>query len=199
MKVELRGLADLRAFIPSVSEQLPFATAKALTRTAQAAQSKVKVGLSEHLDRPTPFTKKSIGIKWATKTNLQSRIFVKDIQHDYLKYQIEGGTRKPKPGNRVVLIPWKAKRNQYGNIARKYIDNLLAKSNVFSGVVTIGGKEVPGIWEHNRTGLVLRVAYEKQAVYKPRFPFYKIGTDEGLRVWKSEFEKALDEALESAG
>ncbi len=69
---------------------------------------------------------------------------------------------------------------------------------MFSGVVTIGGKEVPGIWEHNRNGLVLRVAYEKQAKYKPRFPFYKIGMDEGLKVWKTEFEKALDQALATA-
>jgi hypothetical protein len=79
-------------------------------------------------------------------------------------------------------------------MTRNKIQTLLAKPNVFSGTV----RGIPGIWERTAKGLVLRVAYEKKARYRPRYLFYEIGINEGLKVWKGNFETALDEALRTA-
>ena len=70
-------------------------------------------------------------------------------QAEYLRFQIEGGTRTPK--GRAIAVPTSnVKLNRYGNLAggQGRIKRLLAKKNVFQG--TIGG--VAGIWQRPKRG-----------------------------------------------
>jgi hypothetical protein len=49
-----------------------------------------------------------------------SRVFAKDIQAGYLKFNVEGGRRRPKA--RAIVVPGPdAKLNRYGNFTRNYI------------------------------------------------------------------------------
>lgn len=157
---------DLR---DDVISQVPFATAKALTDTAKEAQLALTSAIATVFDRPTPFTQRAIGITIARKTTLTARIFIKDIQAQYLGLEVTGGTRRPKA--RALVIPSKQlPLNQYGNIPQGKIKALLARADTFSGTV----RGVPGIWQRTRTGLKLLVLWEPTAKYRKRFPFYEI-------------------------
>lgn len=138
-------------------KQLPFAMALALTRTAQLVQQAETANLPEVFDRPTPFTMKAIGMQKATKSKLESVIFVKDIQAGYLKPYIMGGLSVPaKPANIAMLRPKAIDLNQYGNIPANKIKKLLGnKDKYFLGTVTFKktGK-VTGLWERVDTGTI---------------------------------------------
>jgi hypothetical protein len=153
----------------SLRSQLPFATAKALSDTAIDVSKAETKAIEDVFDRPTPFTKRAIGYKRATKATLSARVFVKDVQAEYLGIEITGGTARPK--KRALVIPARGLRlNQYGNIPRNKIRTLLARSDTFSGEV----RGVPGIWQRTRKGMKLLILYEPKAKYKKRFPFYDI-------------------------
>ena len=112
-------------------KQIPFATAKALTDTAKDVQRELNTTIDQVFDRPVPFTQKAIGVTFANKATLTSRVFVKDMQAAYLGLQISGGTRTPK--KRALVIPGNLlPLNQYGNIPKGKIKALLARPDVFS-------------------------------------------------------------------
>ncbi len=83
------------------------------------------------IDRP--FYEKRGAIQKATKQHWKARVFIEDIQAEYLKWVVEGGTRKPK--NKAHVLPVKIRRNKYGNIPRGQIQKLLKRADVFSDEV----------------------------------------------------------------
>jgi len=173
--------------------QIPFATAKALTATAQDLQVALNAKVETVFDRPTPFTKKAIGITIANKSSLTARVFVKDIQAQYLGLQIEGGTRTPK--GRALVVPAGLRLNQYGNIPRGKLKALLARADVFSG--RVGG--VAGIWQRTRKGPVkLLIAYEPTAKYRRRLPFYETARAVVSKRLVLNFGAALTAAIRTA-
>ena len=104
-------------------------------------------------------------------------------QAEYLRFQIEGGTRTPK-GTAIAVPTSNVKLNRYGNPAggQGRIKRLLAKKNTFQG--TING--VADVWQRpkrgrggsgtiGQSGLKLLVAYESSTQYQPRYDFYGIG------------------------
>ena len=182
----LRMLDDIQR------RQLPFATAKALTQTAKAVQTKLTAEIERAFDRPTPFTKKAIGIKAARKDTLTAEVFVRDIQAKYLKLQIEGGTRRPI--KRALLLPANVALNQYGNMPRNLVKRLRGRKDVFSA--TING--TPGLWQRVGRSVRLLVGYEPQAQYQRRFDFYGIGQREAERRLPANFARALADALRTA-
>ena len=78
-----------------VSDQVPYATAVALTKTAQDAARELNAELPRYLDNPTPFTRNAFTLKRATKRDLNAIVFAKDVQAKYLRYQVFGGARAP--------------------------------------------------------------------------------------------------------
>jgi hypothetical protein len=118
-----RALSDFQV------RQLPFAAAAALTDTAKEAKRAVTDHLPSIFDKPTPFTLNAIGAKPATKSHLESVVFVKDIQGKYLLLEEMGGERTAadntrKPGS-PFSVPGKALQlNQFGNIPNGLIAKL---------------------------------------------------------------------------
>lgn len=190
--------ADFAAVIERLDRQLwrqvPFAAAKALTDTARAAQKVATSEIDRVFDRPVEFTRKAIGISYATKQTLTAKVFVKDLQAAYLGLQVSGGTRTPK--RRALVIPGQnLPLNQYGNIPKGKIKALLARKDVFSGRV----RGIEGIWQRQKKGGVkLLVLYEPKAEYKRRFPFVAITKAEVERVVLPNFRAALQAAIASA-
>jgi len=173
-------------------QQIPFATALALTRTAKYTAQRVGEDTKKYLDRPAPFTQKGFRFEKATKKTLTATVMAKDIQAEYLQWSIYGG--KERPNRRAHVIPQDLKRNKYGNIPKGQIKKLLANPNVFSG--NVGG--IGGIWERRSTALRLLVIYKKETKYKKRFPFDKRVAFHASKAFPNQFIGALQRALATA-
>lgn len=111
-------------FINSLGKQARFATAVALTRTAQDVQRAVPAELDRDLDRPTDFTKRGTFVLAARKDRLESVVGFRQIQARYMQYQIEGGTYQPRAGG--IKLPGNIQLNAFGNIPRGTIARLKA-------------------------------------------------------------------------
>ncbi|QKL71445.1 hypothetical protein HI806_09205 [Ralstonia solanacearum] len=184
------NIADVqRTLSKAAKQQLPFAIAKGLTQTAKATQDKLTSALPRQLDKPTPFTMRAFGVTAATKQRQLATVFIKPDQWKYLKYQVEGGVRRP--AKRAVIVPESMRLNQYGNMPKGAVRKLLAKAGVFSG--TVDG--VAGIWQRKGGRAVLLVKYADKVVYKRRFPFADIGERSVAAVFGPIFNQALADAL----
>lgn len=145
IKVDLRqaqrALGDLHG------KQIPFASALALTTLAGGVQDAETAEELKTFASPTPFTQRAFGKTPATKRNLVSTVFIKDVQAQYLAPYVVGGPRflGTKKG---MLAPRGIALNQYGNLTKGKLAALKAKPNVFIGPVTVkGGKVINGVWQ----------------------------------------------------
>ena len=147
MKIDVS--VDLKAFNAAMDglakDQIPFATAYALTQTAKAAQGEVEREIARVFDRPTPFTRQAIRIRPATKKRLQSEVLIKDYAAKgnaavkWLLAQVYGGPRNLKAFER--LLSWSgampagwyavptsyAPLDQYGNVSGGTINKILSQ------------------------------------------------------------------------
>lgn len=134
-------------------KQLPFATAVALTSIGKKVEAGERKGFTRQLDRPTPFTMKSIGVKAAKKNNLVATVFMRDKAASYLEPFEFGGVHKMNA--RAMFNPKASGTNQYGNLPRNLIARLKGRPDIFIGPVkTRGGETVNGVWQrpHGRAG-----------------------------------------------
>jgi hypothetical protein len=135
-------------------QQIPFTAALGLTNTAKELAEVEKRMMVKQLDRPTPFTLRGVRYQRANKADyatgrLHSRVYIMDKQAEYLRLQIEGGTRTPR--GTVLTVPTKnLKLNKYGNIpgGQGRIQKLLNRKNTFQR--TING--VYGVWPEASEG-----------------------------------------------
>lgn len=153
------------------------------------------------------FTKRNFFYKRATKQALTAIVFWDDRNADYMKFMVFGGTRFPK--KRALKVPTthsKRYLNAFGNFKDGAIDAMLQdKSKFFSGIPNGAKKQSEGIWERygrstKRGGQKIRMvaAYEKDADYKPLFPFEKIVTSyvaSKKHGFEPKFKKHLAKAL----
>ncbi len=80
-------------------EQVPFATALALTRTAEDAREEHRRLLPVVFDRPTRYTMNALRVTTSNKYTLKASVFFKDPPgrgRHYLMPQVEGGSRPHK-------------------------------------------------------------------------------------------------------
>lgn len=174
--------------------QIPFATSKALNDTAFEARKNLQKGIARDLDRPTPFTQKGFRVHRAKKSRLEAIVEIEQKRWEYLKFQVEGGTRRPK--SRVIIIG-QGRRNQYGNTPgfRRLRSRLLAQKTTFEG--TING--TAGIWRRHRNGrLELLARYVNQASYQRRFRFRERVEKTVRARFPTHFARSLQRALATA-
>jgi hypothetical protein len=212
MTVQITIKADfkrVKRFLSKVEKkQIPFATARAITQTLQIAKKDVLRQLDKDIRNATPFTRRAFFVEGAKKTNLTGRLFIRPVQATYLTRQIFGGVRKP-VGAALALPPAKRlagdiRRDRYGNLPRSQRAKALLSKGAISA--TIGG--VAGIWrvpKRTKTGklrkgqkLKLLLAYEPQAVYRPRFRFFERGQNSIRAHWPDIFDRSFRDALRTA-
>lgn len=175
-------------------QQVPFATAHALTMTARhIAKKTLPQAMRKQLDRPTPFTQR--GGRWerATKRKLMSSVYLAPAQDEYLGWQIEGGTR------RRATVPASIRLNKYGNIPGRHqgkVKKLIARDDTFVGRV----RGVSGVWQRYNKNRKLRllVRFEDSVQYRKRFDFYGVSAKEAKRWFPRQFRVSLARALASA-
>ena len=141
--------ADLREALSKLEnlrkDQIPFATAYALTQTAKDGQAAVVREMRSVFSNPTPYTLAGLFIKPATKSKLISTVKFKDqafkgVPADrYITVQVEGGARRRKgfeellirsgvmPPNSYAVPTRAAKVDQYGNVPRGTLNAILAQ------------------------------------------------------------------------
>lgn len=102
MKIEIE--ADTKALVRQLdlfaADQMPFATALALTKTAQAARDQVRQELPERFTIRRPWVPRGVTIDPATKADLTAEVGSMD---EFMIRQEEGGTKRPK--RKMLAVP----------------------------------------------------------------------------------------------
>ncbi|WP_321810084.1 hypothetical protein [Burkholderia sp. BCC1985] len=166
-------IARLRRSLTALErDQLPFATAIALTAVAKKAQAAEKDAMPEVFDRPTPFTVNSVAVKGARKSDLEARVFVKDIAAAYLAPYEFGGDHKLLGSGKTWLNPKdKSLLNQYGNFSKTALKRLQARPDVFIGSIkTSSGETIGGVWQRPPSVRVTKVRGRRGAVVRTADP-----------------------------
>jgi hypothetical protein len=149
MKITLdtSALASLQLAVQQMSaRRLNAALATALTRTAVETKAVLTDRLARDLDRPTPYTLRSLYTKPARADALQAEVYFKDDlagsgtpATKYLLPQVEGGARHVKRFERALqaagampagwhAVPGAAARlDAYGNVSKGQITQILSQ------------------------------------------------------------------------
>ena len=181
-----RGLND------TARNQVPFATAKALTAAADLARITVTRQLPSIFDKPTPFTMRGVTIQAATKRNLQARVFVKDKQAAYLGVQETGGEVRPKAKKPLFMPTDQLPRDAYGNLPRGTLKREKRKKDVFVGKVD---RRLGFFWRLAEGAEVALAFMYRRFKYKPRFHF-KARVEASVRkTLPAAFKGALRQAM----
>lgn len=154
MKVDIKfeGLKELQAKMNDLEkQQMPFAIAKSLTKTAQQVQAEEVKVMRATLDRPTDYTLKSLYVKPATKRDLSAMVYFKDKSSagkgnpaaNWMLPQIAGGKRNLKRFEsalrRIGVLPMGmyiapgevCQLDAYGNIPGSFIVQILSYFRAF--------------------------------------------------------------------
>jgi hypothetical protein len=136
-------IEDQKAYrkIEEVRKQIPFATALALTKTAQAIKEDLVAGMSSAFSNPTTYTLRSMYVKRAEKTELVASVGVKGGDTGegavrWLRPEIYGGSRQyaleaileplglPPAG--MYAVPGKAAKLSNGHIDINWVRALVS-------------------------------------------------------------------------
>ncbi len=222
MKIDVKidGLQAVKANLSGMGRQVAFAASKALNATGKRVVEAMPQEIEQAIDKPTPFTKKGVAmLRYASKTNLEAVVGFRRIQAEYMRWQIEGGTYTP--GGKGLKLPAAIKLNEFGNIPKGAIAQLIAVARKEQGMkkatarrVRISakvdlfygdpkdqtGKPWPrGIYKAVNGALIPLIIFpQTSAHYKARFDFQAKGKKIVERVWPGEFNAALADAMRTA-
>jgi hypothetical protein len=134
IKVTLRDSQLVHDALAEIGRQAPFAMAKTLNATANAAQTAVRLGLTKKqaftLRRPD-FVLRTIyrqpGHDFATKANLRAAVRVHP-ERDFLAQHEEAGRKVPTSG-RSVAIPLEAVKPSEGSVVPRRLRPSALRSN----------------------------------------------------------------------
>lgn len=151
MKVQISGLDGALGALRGLDKQVRFAASVTLNRLAAGpVRDALRLEMQDSLDRPTPFTLRSIALTQpATRDNPAAVIDFRDVAGgqrpaaDYLRWQVQGGERRLKafeimlrsmgvlPGGYFMVPGRGAKFDAYGNVSRGQIVALLSYFRAF--------------------------------------------------------------------
>jgi hypothetical protein len=195
IKIPIDSKKTVAALTKIEQQQIPFAIASALTRTAAGARVQLIKAMATHFDKPTPYTKKAVGFTPAKKRALHADVYIRQQQWEYLQYEVNGGVRPAK--HKAIPVPTRnlTDRNRYGNLRKTQLKRIINHPDTFSGKV----KGVAGVWQRLPNGGVkLLVAWEPRAAYTSRYPFAKITKKYVRDNYSRIFRKSLRDALKTA-
>ena len=173
-------------------KHLPQATANAINNIGVKVVNAERSQIQKKLDRPTPFTIKSVDMppKFRAKPNdLAALIFIKSIAQDYLKYVYQGGIERPKKSKifAPVTSAGGERTNKFGNLMGlrgKKLDN---RKDLFVNNDALWKREGDG-------GLKLLAVAKNFIKHRKLLDFFKIG----IGVIKKNYDKELDKQINKA-
>ncbi|WP_462382282.1 hypothetical protein [Pseudomonas sp. Marseille-QA0892] len=144
-RVDTTGIDEQIAELTDLErEQLPFAAALALTRTAQDVEQALVSEMQNVFDRPTRWTLNGLRVFPATKQKLVARVWMKNESDKaapattWLTPEVYGGPRRDKrtesmlkakgilPADRYVAPGDGAELDQFGNMKRGQLTRMLS-------------------------------------------------------------------------
>lgn len=224
ISVDVKGIDAAKAHLVGMGKQVAFAASKALNATGKKIADAMPAEIDKAIDKPTPFTRRGVRVlKYANKANLETTVGFMAAQARYMKWATDGGTRDP--GAAGLRIPAAIKVNEFGNIPRGVIGQLIAVARkeaklgkaksrriavsrdveLFYGDPTDQtGKPWPrGIYKHIKTNgrsqlIPLVIFPVKRATYRQRLDFPAIAAGIVRREWDRTFAADLAAALMTA-
>ncbi|WP_405120729.1 hypothetical protein [Pseudomonas leptonychotis] len=131
ISVTFKGLRERRQTLDRLErEQLPFAAALALTRTAQGVQEELRAEMEVAFDRPTRATLNSLYVQPATKAKLEAKVFIKDGRSRNSAGNIVG--REGVWGKGRAASKWLAPQIYGGQRNKKGFERRLERSGVLA-------------------------------------------------------------------
>lgn len=130
--------------LTGVIEQIPFATSRALNKTAFDCKGEIKKRLPSIFDRPTPWTLDAMKVAKSDKRNLTAALVYKEwaskgtASGRIMAHHVIGGSRPFKsiehqlqdsgkiPTNSFIVPTSHMKLNQYGNVTGPFFNKLLS-------------------------------------------------------------------------
>lgn len=191
-----------RALSDVMQRQLPFAMMLSLNDTAEEVKAAEERELDKTFDRPTPFTKRGVYVKRASKSTLTATVGMKPVQAGYLRLQASGGIRLPK--RRALVIGAGLRRNKYGNLPKGAVKRAEAKGNTFVARKRGAGAHLaPGLYQRGkgargRGKIKLLVAFEPRAQYKKRLEFQPVALNKARSVYEGHLVRRLKQAQATA-
>lgn len=216
--VKIEGMEELKSRLSNIGrEQLPFATAMAITKTAKSVEARLQSDMAGVFSSPSPYVKRATFTQIANKRDLTATVGIKDMKPAggtapslLLKEHFTGGIRGRKPFEKAIEtlggLPhgWRAipgagiKLDAYGNPSRKEIAEMLgalrAKMQVYKGrgkrLMLIGYFIIPvGSPTHLHPGIYKRMARKS---IKPLFIFVQSAAYKKV----IDFERSAKEVVE---
>lgn len=198
------------------TKQIQFATARALTKTAQAVQQAVRAEMPSRFTLRRQWIVQGIRITPATKANLTATIYSKDA---FMERQEAGGIKMGTPGggdfSSTSLQQPKGKRVRpaMGRVAvptdkvRRNKSEIIRKSELPAGLGERGfviGK--PGDTQYlakrfakgKRAGLQILYVLKRSTRIKPRLGLRDIGIDVVRSKFAEIFSQSLSDAIATA-
>jgi len=215
MRVDIKSnIKEVTKGMSSIQKkQIPFATMLALNDTAFSLQKAYKVQTKQKFTNATKFTQTGFMVEKAKKNNLVATVFVSKKREDYMKLQVDSGTRTPK--NTAIVIPNKSNSGDIakfpsGNINKGAMNKLKRNKKKYFFGKPKGNQGSEGIWERygressgTSAGQRIRQVAKltKKARYKAKYPFESIGNGVAFsrsKGFDSTFAKRLRQALNTA-
>lgn len=208
---------QIQAMVGAVdTKQIQFATARALTKTAQAVQQAVRAEMPSRFTLRRQWIVQGIRITPATKANLTATIYSKDA---FMERQEYGGIKMGTPGggnfSSTSLQQPKGKRVRpaMGRVAvptekvRRNKSEIIRKSELPAGLGERGfviGK--PGDTQYlakrfakgKRAGLQILYVLKRSTKVKPRLGLRDIGIDVVRSKFAEIFSQSLSDAIATA-
>jgi hypothetical protein len=216
IQIDVRAdLAPLRKTLRGwARDQIPFASARALTFVAQDIAKGEGEQVLETMAKATPFTRRAFGVIAATKTRQTATVFARDRQAMYLDPYAFGG-RQVLFSKKAMLTPAAIPLNAYRNIPRGKIQALKGRKDIFIGKVrTRGGVELDGVWrrppalksgKRHRGGgplprgkLQLLILFTDPKTVTKHLPYIERAQSTVRRSLPRAWERGLAEALRTA-
>jgi hypothetical protein len=224
LTIDQQGLRRATAWSKAVERQLPFATSVALNEVAFKARTALNGSTRQYFNQPVKFTETAFLVQKAKKRELVAYVFANNQQGRnrarYLRYGIQGGTRRAKGFERffagadsdgtltpgTALIPTSlVKLTGAGNVSLATLRSIskgLSTTNKRGGFFVgtpKGGNRPPGIYRRSREQLFpYFIAASSAPRYTGRFPIQEVGSKVVQRNFNQQLMVALDRALATA-
>jgi hypothetical protein len=138
ISVNVKGMAEMQSALRNLAkEQLPYAMATAINRTAFSVRGALQTEMKSVFQNPTPWIQRSIRYDKATKDNLEARVYHHEEGAKSIISEVRGGQREVKPYERLMrsagilpagrlVVPGAACRlDRYGNVDRDVMSAIL--------------------------------------------------------------------------
>ena len=227
ISIDLKDVDRTLVFMAAVKNQIPFALATALTKTAQNAKRSIEAEMPRAFDTPTRWTLNSLRLEPARKTKLQAVVAVKDKVSRgnpalfWLASEVEGGGRGDKraemalktagllPSGMQVVPGRGAKLNRFGNMTKGAISKAVIGAQAAEDkqsqegrtkyfVMRKAGKPIGVAARFSKSRMDMVMAFVSSASYQTRLDFYGVGQKAVDLTFSAEVTESLEQAIRTA-